>query len=80
MRKKSTQSQSNTQEINQNASSKSNSEQQGNRGLTETSTFHSHGDIGIQTPAYAITEWRKVILNIDEMIINECESLFLKIY
>ena len=52
----------------------------GNRGLTETTTFHSHGDIGIQTPAYAITEWRKVIINIDEMLLNECESLFLKIY
>lgn len=74
------QSQTNTQEISQNASSQSNSEQQGNRGLTETTTFHSYGDIGIQTPAYAITEWRKVILNIDEMILNECESLFMKIY
>ena len=52
----------------------------GNRGLTETTTFHSHGDIGIQTPAYAITEWRKIIINLDEMILNECESLFLKIY
>ena len=48
--------------------------------LTETTTFNSKGDIGIQTPAYAITEWRKVIINLDEMILNECESLFLKIY
>ena len=52
----------------------------GNRGLTETTTFHSQGDIGIQTPAYAIADWRKVIINLDEMILNECESLFLKIY
>ena len=65
-----------------NAESQSNSSQmgKGNRGLTETTTFHSHGDIGIQTPAYAITEWRKVIINLDEMLLNECESLFLKIY
>ena len=48
--------------------------------LTETTTFHSMGDIGIQTPAYAITEWRKVILNLNEMIINDCEDLFMKIY
>lgn len=48
--------------------------------LTETTTFSSVGDIGIQTPAYAITEWRKIIINLDEMILNECESLFLKIY
>ena len=48
--------------------------------LTETTTFHSTGDIGIQTPAYAITEWRKVIININEQIIKECEDLFMKIY
>ena len=28
--------------------------------LSEKTTFTSKGDIGIQTPAYAITEWRKV--------------------
>ena len=48
--------------------------------LSETTTFHSTGDIGIQTPAYAITEWRKVIININEQIIKECEDLFMKIY
>ena len=53
-----------------------NNEQQ----LTEKTTFTSNGDIGIQTPAYAITEWRKIIININQMIINECEDLFLKIY
>ena len=53
-----------------------NNEQQ----LTEKTTFTSNGDIGIQTPAYAITEWRKIIINLNQMIINECEDLFLKIY
>ena len=48
--------------------------------LEETITFHSHGDIGIQTPAYAITEWRKVIINLNEMLINELDDLFMKIY
>ena len=48
--------------------------------LSETTTFHSTGDIGIQTPAYAITEWRKVIINLNEQIIKECEDLFMKIY
>ena len=48
--------------------------------LTETTTFHSTGDIGIQTPAYAITEWRKIILNINQMIIEDCRDLFMKIY
>ena len=53
-----------------------NNEQQ----LTEKTTFTSNGDIGIQTPAYAIAEWRKIIININQMIINECEDLFMKIY
>ena len=53
-----------------------NNEQQ----LTEKTTFTSKGDIGIQTPAYAITEWRKIIINLNQMIINECEDLFMKIY
>ena len=48
--------------------------------LTEKTTFTSKGDIGIQTPAYAITEWRKVIINLNQMIINECEDLFMKLY
>lgn len=48
--------------------------------LSETTTFHSTGDIGVQTPAYAITEWRKVILNLNEMLIKDCEDLFMKLY
>ena len=69
-----------TQEDNTEVQSSSSQLGKGNRGVTETTTFHSYGDIGIQTPAYAITEWRKVIINLDEMILKECESLFLKIY
>ena len=61
---------------NANQSILGNNEQQ----LTEKTTFTSNGDIGIQTPAYAITEWRKVIINLNQLIINECEDLFLKIY
>lgn len=51
-----------------------------NQQLSEKTTFISKGDIGIQTPAYAITEWRKVIININQMIIDECEDLFMKLY
>ena len=46
----------------------------------EKTTFTSKGDIGVQTPAYAITEWRKVLININQMIIDECNDLFMKIY
>ena len=48
--------------------------------ITDTTTFTSKGDIGIQTPAYAITEWRKVIININQLIIDECKDLFMQIY
>ena len=48
--------------------------------LMETTTFSSVGDIGIQTPAYAITEWRKILININQMIIDECNDLFMKLY
>ena len=48
--------------------------------LEETTINESHGDVGIQTPAYAIMEWRKVILNINQMIIEDCRDLFMKIY
>lgn len=48
--------------------------------ITDTTTFTSNGDIGIQTPAYAITEWRKVIININQMIVEECKDLFMQIY
>lgn len=48
--------------------------------LIEKTTQTSIGDIGIQTPAYAITEWRKIIININEMILNDCKDLFMLIY
>ena len=59
-----------------NQTTKGNNEQT----LRETTIFSSTGDIGIQTPAYAITEWRKVLININQMIIDECHDLFMKIY
>ena len=48
--------------------------------LEEKTTFTSKGDIGIQTPSYAITEWRKVIINLNQMIIEDLSSLFIQIY
>ena len=51
-----------------------------NQTLKETTTFSSVGDVGIQTPAYAIGEWRKVLININQMIIEDCRDLFMQIY
>lgn len=70
--------QSTTDTNNITTSQQSNSENE--QTLSETTTFSSVGDIGIQTPAYAITEWRKVLININKMIIDDCYDLFMKIY
>ena len=73
-------------ESNVTTSSKGTAEQNGKTSgsnkqeLMESTTFTSIGDIGIQTPAYAITEWRKVLININQLIIDECRDLFMKIY
>ena len=48
--------------------------------LSESTIFTSRGDVGIQTPAYAIAEWRKVLININQLMIDECKDLFMKIY
>ena len=71
-----------SQNITSSLNSSSTHETNGNneQTLTETNIFESKGDIGIQTPAYAITEWRKVLININRMIIDECNDLFMKIY
>ena len=75
-----------TQELTSNGNNTSevsttqNSSGTNNQTLSETTTFSSVGDVGIQTPAYAITEWRKVLININQMIINECNDLFMKLY
>ena len=72
--------QTSTSSGNQTQASSDKSNANNEQTLSETTTFHSTGDIGVQTPAYAITEWRKVILNINEMIIKDCEDLFMKLY
>ena len=75
-----TTTQSNSNKGQQSSSNNGTSSTNSNQILSETTTFTSKGDIGIQTPAYAITEWRKVIININEMILKECEDLFMKLF
>ena len=72
--------QTSTTSENQSQTSSDKSNANNEQTLSETTTFHSTGDIGIQTPAYAIAEWRKIILNINQMIIEDCRDLFMKIY
>lgn len=48
--------------------------------LTEKTTLVSQGNIGITSSAQLLKEWREVLLNMDELIINECQDLFIQIY
>ena len=46
----------------------------------ETTRFTSQGNIGITSSAELLEKWRKVLINIDELIINECSDLFMMVY
>ena len=48
--------------------------------LTEKTTLVSQGNIGITSSAQLLKEWRDVLLNMDELIIKDCEDLFIQIY
>ena len=57
-----------------------------NNTLTDTTTQNektiltSKGNIGITSSAELLEKWRKVLINIDELIISECSDLFMMIY
>ena len=67
-----------------NATSSSNAtstnNQTGENTQTEKTSLISKGNIGITSSAQLLKEWREVLINIDEIIINDCRNLFLKIY
>ena len=47
---------------------------------TETTTLISQGNIGVTSSAQLLKEWRSVLINIDNLIIEECKDLFMSIY
>lgn len=47
---------------------------------TERTKLSSKGNIGVTSSAELLEKWRKVIINIDDLIINECSDLFMQIY
>ena len=67
---KSTLNDSTTSSSNSNDTSKQN----------EKTSFTSKGNIGITSSAELLDKWRKILINIDELIINECSDLFMMIY
>lgn len=46
----------------------------------EVTKLISQGNIGVTSSAELLDKWRKVIINIDNLIIEECSSLFMQIY
>lgn len=46
----------------------------------EITKLISQGNIGVTSSAELLEKWRRVLINIDNLIIEDCENLFMKIY
>jgi len=46
----------------------------------EKTELISQGNIGVTSTAQLLKEWREVMLNINELIIEECSDLFMMVY
>ena len=46
----------------------------------EETTLISKGNIGTTSSAQRVRDWRNVLINIDRMILEECEELFFKLF
>lgn len=46
----------------------------------ETYSLVSQGNIGVTSSAELLDKWRSVLINIDQMIFDECNDLFMLIY
>lgn len=54
--------------------------QSGNDKSVEKTELVSQGNIGITSSAQLLKEWRDVLINMDEIIIKECNQLFMTLY
>ena len=63
-----------------NSSSNSTSTGESNGNSREEYTLTSQGNIGITSSAELLTKWRETIINIDLMIFEECNDLFMQIF
>ena len=63
-----------------NSSSNSTSIGESNGNSREEYTLTSQGNIGITSSAELLTKWRETLLNIDLMIFDECNDLFMQIF
>ena len=63
-----------------NSSSNSTSTGESNGNSREEYTLTSQGNIGVTSSAELLTKWRETLLNIDLMIFEECNDLFMQIF
>ena len=63
-----------------NSSSNSTSSGESNGNSKEEYTLTSQGNIGITSSAELLAKWRETLLNIDLMIFEECNDLFMQIF
>ena len=63
-----------------NSSSNSTSTGESNGNSKEQYTLISQGNIGITSSAELLSKWRETLLNIDLMIFEECNDLFMQIF
>ena len=63
-----------------NSSSNSTSTGESSGNSKEEYTLISQGNIGITSSAELLTKWRETLLNIDLMIFEECNDLFMQIF
>ena len=58
----------------------STSNQTGENTQTEKTNLISKGNIGVTSSAQLLKEWRDVIINIDELILNDLDDLFMLLF
>lgn len=60
--------------------SSTDSTSEGTSNQQEKTEFISKGNIGVTSSAQLLKEWREVLINIDNIIIDDCRDLFMSIY
>ena len=56
------------------------SSQSGNEKMVEKTELLSQGNIGVTSSAHLLKVWREVLINMDNIIIDSCNELFMKLY
>lgn len=56
------------------------SSQTGSEKVLEKTDLLSQGNIGITSSAQLLKEWREVLIDMDKIIIESCNALFMKLY